>query len=206
MTRRSAEERREQLVEAALKVMIRDGVAKATTRAIVGEAGLPLGAFHYCFRSKEELLHGVIERIMHRTLPPVPAPATRAEDSTPHDIIRTALHTYWDRVRERPEEHLVTYELTQYALRKPGLADVARRQYAHYLQVMRDHLDAIADTAGISWTVDAAGLARYSLGVMDGLTLTWLIDRDDPQSLAALDEYVDHLCAVAAPDREGART
>ncbi|XIE77716.1 hypothetical protein AB6O49_04510 [Streptomyces sp. SBR177] len=41
MARQSADVRREQLVEAAIRVMIRDGVAKATTRAVVGEAGLP---------------------------------------------------------------------------------------------------------------------------------------------------------------------
>ena len=45
-----ADERRQQLVEAAIRVMARDSVAQATTRAIVGEAGMPLGVFHYCFR------------------------------------------------------------------------------------------------------------------------------------------------------------
>ncbi|MGW8761513.1 TetR/AcrR family transcriptional regulator [Streptomyces sp. NPDC055815] len=196
MTRRSADERREQLVEAAIRVMIRDGVAKTTTRAVVSEAGLPLGAFHYCFRSKEELLHSVIERITLRSV--APATASPAEGST-RDIIFHTLHAYWDQVRERPAEHMVTYELTQYALRQPGLADVARRQYQHYLQVYSDHLEAIADLAGFRWNVPLPALARYGLSVMDGLTLNWLIDRDDVQAQAALDEYAEHLSTVAAP-------
>ncbi|MFF8381923.1 TetR/AcrR family transcriptional regulator [Streptomyces sp. NPDC015661] len=200
MTRRSADERREQLVEAAIRVMIRDGVAKTTTRAVVNEAGLPLGAFHYCFRSKEELLHSVIERITLRSV--TPATASPAEGST-RDIIFHTLHTYWDQVRERPAEHMVTYELTQYALRQPGLADVARRQYQHYLKVYSDHLEAIADLAGFRWTVPLPALARYGLSVMDGLTLNWLIDRDDAQARAALDEYAEHLSGVAAPRAPG---
>ncbi|MFI6942457.1 TetR/AcrR family transcriptional regulator [Streptomyces sp. NPDC050418] len=191
MARQSADARREQLVEAAIRVMIRDGVAKATTRAIVGEAGLPLGAFHYCFRSKQELLHSVIERIM---LGSVAIPLGPVEEgAAAPDLIRSTLYTYWDLIRERPEEHQLTYELAQFALREPGLADVARRQYRHYLQVNVDHLQAVAERAGIRWATDITVLARFGLNFLDGLTLNWLIDRDDAQALSALDAYAEYL-------------
>ncbi|MEU5220323.1 TetR/AcrR family transcriptional regulator [Streptomyces sp. NPDC020807] len=197
MARQSADERREQLVEAALRVMIRDGVARATTRAIVGEAGLPLGAFHYCFRSKQELLHGVIERILLGSLasPLVPlAPGTPAPE-----VVRATLHAYWDHIRAHPDEHQLTYELTQYALREPGLADVARRQYERYLDANVDHLEAVARQAGVAWTTDVTVLARFGLNFLDGLTLNWLIDRDDDRALVALDAYAAHLAALTAP-------
>ncbi|MEU3610186.1 TetR/AcrR family transcriptional regulator [Streptomyces sp. NPDC035033] len=195
MPRLSAGERREQLAEAAIRVMIRDGVAETTTRAVVTEAGVPLGAFHYCFRSKEELFQTVIERIMERNLPP--ADLVHPGGATPHEAIRALLRAYWAQVVARPDEHLLTYEVTQYALRRPGLADVARRQYRHYLDVNRAHLEAMAEAAGLAWTVDLPVLARHGLGVLDGLTLTWLIDRDDAQALAALDEYARYLASVA---------
>ncbi|XIE77717.1 TetR family transcriptional regulator C-terminal domain-containing protein [Streptomyces sp. SBR177] len=131
------------------------------------------------------------------------APASPAHGDGPRDIIRSTLHAYWEGIRARPAEHLVTYELTQYALREPGLADVARRQYRHYLQANVDHLEAIAELAGIHWTVEVPVLARYGLNFLDGLTLNWLIDRDDTQALAALDAYADHLAGVAAPGRPG---
>lgn len=56
-------DRREELIAAALRVMVRDGVGKATTRAISSEAGMTLGIFHYCFDSREQLLQEVITRI-----------------------------------------------------------------------------------------------------------------------------------------------
>ena len=68
MPRIAVDERRELLVEAAIRVMVRDGVAKATTRSIVAEAGMALAAFHYSFRSKQELLENVIETITAHTL------------------------------------------------------------------------------------------------------------------------------------------
>ncbi|GHB10249.1 TetR/AcrR family transcriptional regulator [Streptomyces termitum] len=197
MPRLSADERREQLAEAAIRVMIRDGVARTTTRAVVTEAGVPLGAFHYCFRSKEELFQTVIERIMERNLPP--GDLAPPEGATPFEAVRAILRAYWEQVRARPAEHLVTYEVTQYALRSPGLADLARRQYRHYLDVNAAHLEAMGRAAGLAWTVELPVLARHGLGVLDGLTLTWLIDRDDAQALAALDEYARYLASVAVP-------
>ncbi|MFC5907808.1 TetR/AcrR family transcriptional regulator [Streptacidiphilus monticola] len=195
MSRRSADERREELIEAAIRVMIRDGVAKATTRAVVAEAGLPLGAFHYCFRSKEELLQSVIERIMVRAL--APAVAAGVPGRPVDEVVHTTLHAYWDRIRRSPDEHMLTYELTQFALRRPELAELARRQYQHYLDVTRSSLEAIADLAGIEWALPLPVLARYGLGVLDGLTLTWLIDRDDAPALDALDAYAAHLVSLA---------
>ncbi|MFG2881848.1 TetR/AcrR family transcriptional regulator [Streptomyces sp. NPDC048297] len=197
MPRLSADERREQLVEAAIRVMIRDGVARTTTRAVVTEAAVPLGAFHYCFRSKEELLQSVIERIMERALTPVVA---QPEDASAYDVIHATLHAYWDRVRERPAEHLVTYELTQYALRQPGLADLARKQYRHYLAINSAYLESLARTLDIHWTVDLPVLARHGLSVLDGLTLNWLVDREDAEATAALDEFARYLTSLARPN------
>ena len=68
MARMSADERRAQLVEAAIAVMTRDGITKATTRAIVGEAGVPLGVFHYCFDSKAALLERVVTTLHERAV------------------------------------------------------------------------------------------------------------------------------------------
>ncbi|GAA3506955.1 TetR/AcrR family transcriptional regulator [Streptomyces showdoensis] len=202
MSRRSADERREQLIDAAIRVMIRDGVAKATTRAVVAEAGLPLGAFHYCFRAKEQLLHSVIERIMLRALDPPASPA--AGEGTVDEVVRGTLRAYWERVRQNPDEHLLTYELTQYALRKPGLADVARGQYRHYTEVSLRQLESIARRSGAEWTLPLPVLARYGLSVLDGLTLNWLIDRDDEAAAAALDAYADHLVTLVRPVAEPA--
>lgn len=48
-------ERRIQLIEAASRVIGREGVGGATTRAIAREAGVPQATIHYVFGSKEQL-------------------------------------------------------------------------------------------------------------------------------------------------------
>ncbi|WP_279106988.1 TetR/AcrR family transcriptional regulator [Gordonia paraffinivorans] len=57
----SADVRRRLLMDAAMTVMKREGIAAASTRAICQEAGMAHGVFHYCFRSKYELFAALIE-------------------------------------------------------------------------------------------------------------------------------------------------
>jgi AcrR family transcriptional regulator len=64
--KRTADGRRAELVEAAGRVVARDGVAAATTRRIAEEAGLPHGLVHYWFASKDELLEEVIMTLLRQ--------------------------------------------------------------------------------------------------------------------------------------------
>ena len=56
--------RRRQLVASARSVLMRDGVARTSLRAIAEEAGIPLGTLQYVFPSKELLLRAVIEDVV----------------------------------------------------------------------------------------------------------------------------------------------
>ncbi|MGH3432005.1 MAG: TetR/AcrR family transcriptional regulator [Thermocrispum sp.] len=203
MPRIPAEVRRRELVDAAITVMARDGIAKATTRAIVTEAGMHLGLFHYCFKSKEEMLLQVIETLNERNLRAV------VENVKPHDdvteMVRAGMREYWARVEQYPAEHQLTYELTQYALRRPALAGLARRQYELYLEYSRAFLQAVAEASGVRWTVPLDVLARKVQSAIDGVTLAWIVDRDTAATLAVLDLFVDQLAAFAErPARQSA--
>lgn len=53
------------IIETAEQVFARQGLAKTTTQMIANEAGLPKANVHYYYRSKKDLLEGVLERILH---------------------------------------------------------------------------------------------------------------------------------------------
>ncbi|MEZ5190211.1 MAG: TetR family transcriptional regulator [Schumannella sp.] len=112
-----ASERRAALARAALTVIARDGLAAATTRAIVAEAGMPLASFHYAVASRDELLRDVIELVV--AAEGVAAGGLLAQAETPRDAIRGALNGYLDHVRSDPGAEQAMFELTQYALRTP---------------------------------------------------------------------------------------
>ena len=195
MSRMAAKDRREALIAAAMRVTARDGVAKATTRAIVSEADMPLGVFNYCFNSREELLQEVIMRMTDNTI--AEARKAFAGEGDLSSRIAKSLHAFWTGVELNPGEQLVGYELTQYALRQPGIEELSRRQYAHYLEVIEELLSEGAENVGVQWTVPTPVLARYLNSALDGLAMCWLVDRNSDQSLEVLRLIGDHLLTFA---------
>jgi AcrR family transcriptional regulator len=193
MTRMPLAERRQQLVDAAIAVMTRDGVNKATTRAIVAEAGTSLSVFHYCFDSKQSLLEAVIKTIVGKTV--TLAEATFDPAVPQVESIKGAFRAYWKHVTENPAEHLLTYEVTQYCLREPEFEHVARLQYEHYA----NGFAALFDSVGLETTVPVETVARYLSAVLDGLTLDWLARGDEESAVHVLDAVAEHVDTLLHP-------
>jgi AcrR family transcriptional regulator len=191
MPRKPAKDRREELIEAAIRVLTRDGVTGATTRAIAAEAGVALATLHYCFSSREELLGEAGRRITDRTVAAVRDAFTGEKDL--RDSIAGLLRTFWQGVEHAPEKELVSYELRQYALRQEGAHELAVHQVSHYLEVHEEFLRMVADSAGIEWAVPVETLARYIHASLDGLSLCWLVDKDSARSQQVLDLMTDYL-------------
>jgi AcrR family transcriptional regulator len=184
--RRPSDERRRDLVEAALRVMARDGVAAASTRAITAEAGMAQSRFHYCFRSKAELLREVVETMVRNQVTSVLGAG---------GDVRTALRAYAQHLVDHPEQHLLSYELTQYALRTPGLAPLAAQQYQAYLDGAAEVLAALG--------IDDPSAPRLVVALLDGVTLQWLVDRDVEAAVAVLERFADQLVPPLRARRAG---
>ena len=75
--RQSTEARREQIADATLKIIGRDGVGGFTTLAIAREVGIAEGTIFRHFNSKQEVVLAAIARLEERLLADVP---TASED------------------------------------------------------------------------------------------------------------------------------
>lgn len=199
MARMSASERRDRLVEAAIAVMTREGVAKATTRAIAAEAGMPLGVFHYVFRSKQELLAEVTETIARQSKADIDAAVLADEPVDLYGLVHAGLTAYFDHVVAHPEEHLVTYELTTTALRDPELEVAAARQYEYYLGQNRLLIEAAADLHGFDFLVDLEVASRFAFSVMDGLALNYLAKGEEEEARAVIEIVARTLLGMVKP-------
>ncbi len=195
MARLAAAERRALLAEAALAVAARDGLPAATTRAIVAKAGMPLASFHYAVPSRDELLRDVVELVVAQEGEAAGALLGDADDV--RGALRGALGGYLALVRRDPGREQAMFELTQHALRTPGLDDLPAEQYARYHAVATTLLDAGGARLGIRWTAPVADLARLVVAITDGATLAWLADRDDAAAERMLDLAADALAAFA---------
>ncbi|GAA1531479.1 TetR/AcrR family transcriptional regulator [Kribbella lupini] len=196
MPRVPADVRRTELVQAAIQVATREGLAATTTRRIAKELGISVGVVHYCFRSKEELLHEVI-----RVIADAQVQAARAAIVPGADLpssVRNAFVGFWKLVEETPEAQLLTYELTSWALRNADTEPLAREQRESQLAGIEQILDEISAACGVSWSVPPGQLARMALAITDGVTLGWLVDRDTDAAVQVLETFVDHLLQLAS--------
>lgn len=190
MARIPAEQRRHALVQAALAVIYRDGVAAATTRTIVAEAGMSLASFHYVFDSRDALIREVIAAIVEDV--EVVASMSLEPGKDIAETVRNGLHAYLGHVRADPMREVMLNELMNHALRDPELAHLPQIQYRIYRQTAAALLELAATASNVRWNRPMDEMAHLFATFTDGLSLTWLGDRDD----AAADKTIE-LAALA---------
>lgn len=198
MPRIAATERRAALVQAALRVVAERGVAAATTRAIVAEAGMSLASFHYAFTSRDELVGELINTAVEqeeRTLAPALAP--EFEPVSMREAIRGGLEQYFLGVKADPQREKAMFELTHWAMRTPGMERLARRQYHRYYALAAAALTVASDKGGHDWSRPVTDVATLLVALTDGLTIGWLVNRDDTAAAAIMDFAADAVARLA---------
>lgn len=163
--------RRDALLDAALRVIERDGPAALTHRAVAAEAGLATSAATYYFADIDELLVSVLRRSIadyDATIGPIDARDVTAAAST---IRRYAI--------DQRSTAVAHYELLLLATRRPALRDDAEHWYT---LLERDLATALPDDAA-----DRAARIRAAALALDGLILRmlWRGEPHDPADVRA---------------------
>lgn len=155
---------------------------------------MSLSVFHYCFDSKQALIESVITTIMDHFVDVV-REAIQPQ-STLQETIRAGFRAYWDHAAAHLGEHMLTYELTQYALREPEFTHLARRQYELYTDTYAELLERLRGTMGFELGVPVPVLAGYLAAMTDGLTLNFLALGDERTCVDIIDTGTGHVAAL----------
>lgn len=158
------EGRREDIAEALLRLVERDGVERVSLRAVAAEAGWSTGVLAHYFGDKDELLTFAFERV-HRNgaeraerrmaAAASPAAAVRAllAEALPLDVVRRREARLWFAYLER-------------ARTDDAMAEVVRRHY----RLWSERLEAALAAAGLDAAAAHDG-ALELLALVDGLTV-----------------------------------
>lgn len=90
MARRSTEERRVEIAEAAVRIIARDGLARFTTAAIAAEVGIAEGTIFRHFPTKEAIVDAVVSQV-EESVGPLPEEGSPLERLRAFFLHRTAL-------------------------------------------------------------------------------------------------------------------
>src|SRR5689334_301222 len=193
--RPNSDGRREQIINAALKVMITEGVYHATTRKIAEAAGVNVATLHYHFHDKEEILFKVMEVLVANYR------ATLAKQfSSPQklsDRIADLLRFIWSEIEKAPGEQLVLQEMTLYVLRHPHAEHMAREKDHEFLSLYAESLRAATDVRPEDGP-RIMELANFIYTSFVGMLNQWLAVRDGGLFLQAMDNLIRAAQEMAA--------
>jgi DNA-binding transcriptional regulator YbjK len=183
--------RRRALLDAAVRVIGRGGVAAADHRAVAAEAGVPLGSTTYYFDSKDDMVARALEHVAEREAERLAAESERGALDVGPDVLpeRVAdiLIEAWagDRV-----VLLAQYELYLESARRPDLRPAAER----WDRALREFLQNALERLGAP---DPPRRARLLCAGLDGLLIEHVATGSTPADLRSL--AVDLIARIATP-------
>ncbi|UNK71095.1 TetR/AcrR family transcriptional regulator [Microbacterium sp. H1-D42] len=176
--------RRIELADAGITVLAREGSRGLTHRAVDAEAGVPTGTTSNYFRSREQLITGLFERIWQRLAPTPEDLAIRASAQPSRELFADYVRDIVRRLTTNREVTLALYELRLEAARRPELAaSLGERQRAGL-----DADVAFNENAGLPGGRAEIALFHYAIEGLVFDRLTSSIDPDTPT-----DDVVDAL-------------
>jgi AcrR family transcriptional regulator len=194
----SYEERRSSLIDAAVEVIVSEGLAKTTTRRVAEQAGAAIGTLHYCFRNKEELMEAVVERGTSTF-------GSAFEDIEPAEgveaTIRASVAAYWAWARDNPGLNMALQELLVWMIRNRAddddLYSTVRAPFGG--DVLGEKLTAASRADGITTGLPVDDVVRFICDHFDGLMYDFAVSGDEEASARQAEILADAMCALALP-------
>ncbi|WP_243274331.1 TetR/AcrR family transcriptional regulator [Streptomyces albus subsp. chlorinus] len=160
------------------RILLKDGIAGLSHRAVAREAGVPLGSTTYYFATLDDLLHAAIRAQSERYARRLHAWGERLGEVSPAGLVEALADLVETQLRDNRAELVLSFELSAAAMRRPELREVALLYAETEAKVLGAHTDEQT--------------ARALSHVLDGLLLRSLAGAAPPSraavtaSLAAL--------------------
>jgi len=181
----------QQIIDAAIRVLARQGYAKTSLLEIAKEAGMSKGALHYHYPTKEALIHAVLETacnaVQTRTM------QAWSPSDNPFEALRKSLEELWATRAERSDEALVVADLLALSLYDETLRPKLAEFYELGAQQIRAYLDQNLISLGLEPRVSLDILPRIVIGLLDGMVMQAFVD---PDALSP-DDVVDAIQTIA---------
>ncbi|GAA3447259.1 TetR/AcrR family transcriptional regulator [Planomonospora venezuelensis] len=168
-------ERREEVVEAARRIILRDGIEAATTRAIAKEAGYSNGVLTHYFADKDEIMLSAL-RSSHRRI--VERLRTKLSGRTGLAALRELLLDNLPLDGERTAESGLEVGFWSRSLTSPALLEAQRAEAGELRYLVRSLLGAAASGGEITTAEDLDDVTERLLALVDGLSVHRLLYPD----------------------------
>jgi AcrR family transcriptional regulator len=165
------------LLEAATRVLARDGVGRASVGRIADEAGMAKRMIAYYFGSRDGLLTRVVQRIGERIAGNLTEAAE--DDASPEDAASAWVDALWSAVTAEPALVPAYFALTG-GQRVGATSEALDELDALYVSLIRNFvLDHHPHARELS-DVDLDTASEFIFAILRGMLLKWVIQGDGP--------------------------
>ena len=178
-----SDERKSQILNAAEQVFTKKGLDLARMDDIAEETGLSKGTLYLYFKSKDELIIAILDRIFQGIFKQLEARKKDQLSATEaiNQFTEEAIHDYKRMLRLMP----VAYEFLALAFRNKVVQKALTQYFRHYLDVLVPIIQRGIDS-GEFRPVDPRETAIAAGAIYEGTVLLWVYD----SSLVDLEHHI----------------
>ncbi|MBN1535806.1 MAG: TetR/AcrR family transcriptional regulator [Anaerolineales bacterium] len=168
-----SDERKDQILEAAADVFTKKGFDQARMDDIANQTGLSKGTLYLYFKSKDELIIAILEKIFHSVVKQLESRKNLELSATEAISLYTeeAIRDYKMMLHILP----VTYEFLALAFRNKTVQNALKTYFHHYIDSMIPIIQRGIDS-GEFRPVQALDVAIAAGAIYEGTILLWIYD------------------------------
>jgi TetR/AcrR family fatty acid metabolism transcriptional regulator len=182
-------DKRERILDAAMRVFAGKGFFGAKVSDVAGEAGVADGTIYLYFKSKDDLLIALFEAQMEK----VNAELGRAlgGEARAPEKLRRFIQAYMDLVaKNRHAAEVITIELRQSA---KFMKEYKNPRFAEFLKTLAAVIDEGQRLGQLRADVPPPIAARALFGALDELALLWVTSRGDKIDIRKVADWIGDL-------------
>jgi len=165
-----SEERRTQIITAAIKVFAREGFANTRMDDVSAEAGLSKGLLYWYFKSKEEIIIAIADVLFgaeFRKMQDI-----TIEDKSARSCLESFLDIFLEDLRGMMKVVPVVYEFYALAFRNPTVRKVMQEYLERFVAIMEPMVWHGMDTGEFT-PADARQVTIAIASALEGTLLLW---------------------------------
>ncbi|MFD9219271.1 TetR/AcrR family transcriptional regulator [Streptomyces sp. NPDC002730] len=200
-----AETRRQDVAQAVLRIVGREGLESASLRNVAQEAGLAIGSVRHYFASQTELMIFTMEELRRRIDGRIRSHAEQLLDPGASIDRRTRTEELFAEFlpldETRREEAVLWLAFITAARTRPEFRPCARRMYEEARELIARVLHEAQRSGGVPGDLDIALETQRLAALLDGLTLGGVLHPDQVAPDAARAILHRHLRTLVDPDQ-----
>jgi AcrR family transcriptional regulator len=178
-----SEERRPQIIDAAIRVFLRKGYRNATMPDVAREAGLSIGGVYWYFKSKDEIVMDILGQVFQSDLDDLNQ--VLSLDAPTAERVRTYVAQYAEHYDDYAWLDPVGIQFFAESAHDPKMRKFIRKYLSHYRQVLTALVEQGVQRGEFK-RVHPPDVANAILSLEEGLSMLTVVD---PQGVRWSETY-----------------